>query len=154
MRIFDLHQFHIACVSGIVYPKHSMPDILIMEHGKPCDIACVGTLLMIFQVIHLNIIAYTDYLVDFQSISPAFRVYRHHLSASLGAVYAWVLAIAAPVVAAVGAAETAAPTVTIENFAASGSGLTPLSHRASPPRPRYHPHPQQGSRNPLSALQL
>lgn len=154
MRVFDLHQFHIVCASGIVYPKHSMPDILPMEHGKPCDIACIGTLLVIFQVIHLNAIAYADCLCDFQSVSPAFRVHWHHLPASLWAIFTGILAIAAPPVTAVGAAETAAPTVTIENFAASGSGLTPLSHRASPPRPRYHPHPQQGSRNPLSALQL
>lgn len=70
MREFDLHQFHVLCASGIVYPKHSLPDILPMEHGKPCDIACIGTLLVIFQVIHLNIIAYTNCLCDLQSISP------------------------------------------------------------------------------------
>lgn len=153
MRIFDLHQFHVLCASGIVNPKHSLPDILPIEHGKPCDIACIGTLLVIFQVIDLNIIAYTDCLCDLQGISLPFCVYRQNKPTSLRPVQTWVLTVSAPLVTAVRTAETATPPVTVENLAASGNGLTPLSHRSSPPRPIRLPHPRRGSRSSLSAPQ-
>lgn len=128
-----------------MHPKYSFPDVLSADRGISCDIASVGTLRMIFQVIYLNVAVYMNCIWDFQSISQAFYIHRHHLPASLRAIYTGVLAIAAPSVAAVSAAETTAPPVTIENFAAPGNKFLQLSHCSSPPQPRCPSLPAQAA---------
>jgi len=69
-----------------MHPKYSFPDVLSADRGISCDIASVGTLRMIFQVIYLNVAVYMNCIWDFQSISPAFCIHRHHLPASLRAI--------------------------------------------------------------------
>ena len=153
IRVFDLHQFHVFSTPGILYPKHSLPNVLSVEDGKTCDIACVGALFMVFQVIYLKDIFYADCLCDFQGGSPALLVFRRHLPTSLRAVFTRILAIAAPPVATVSTAEAAAPPVAVENLAAPGGGFSQLSHCSSPPRPGDLPHRRRESRSSRSALQ-
>ena len=117
--------------------------MLSADPGISCDIASVGTLRMIYQVIYLNVAVYTNCIWDFQGVSLPSCIHGHNLATSLRPVLTGILAIAAPSVAAVSAAEAATPPVTIENFAAPGDRFLQLSHCSPPPQPRRPPLPAQ-----------